>query len=133
MKHLILPFALSLFATGALAEEFTVSFDWDGLKRCANGRPNTVGNPVFTLSDVPAGTNWLYFKLTDQDARSYNHGGGWIAFDGGNATTPDVFRYKSPCPPNGSHTYTWTVTATSVQGDLGNPLGFAEFSRNYPK
>ena len=131
MKRIFLTLALSVMATGAMAEDFSVGFNWDGLKLCTSGRPNTVGNSAFELSGVPAGTKWLYFALTDFDARGYNHGGGWIEYDGNEATKADVFRYKSPCPPNGAHTYEWSVTAT-VAENLKNPLGVAASTKSYP-
>ena len=131
MKRLFLTIALTVITTGAMAEDFSVGFNWDGLKLCTSGRPNTVGNPAFQLSGVPDGTKWLYFALMDFDARGYNHGGGWIGFDGGEATESGVFRYKSPCPPNGTHTYEWSVTAT-VAKNLKNPLGVATSTLSYP-
>lgn len=131
MKRILLTAALSVLATGAFAQEFTVGFSWDGLALCTSGRPNVVGNPVFELSDVPSGTKWLYFALTDFDARGYNHGGGWIEYDGGPTTEADVFEYKSPCPPNGTHTYEWRVTASGAKS-LTNPLGVAASTLSYP-
>ena len=131
MKRILLAAAFSVMATGAMVADFTVGFNWDGLKLCTSGRPNTVGNPVFQLSGVPEGTNWLYFALTDFDARGYNHGGGWIEYDGGEATEAGAFTYKSPCPPNGTHTYEWSVTANSAKS-LTNPLGVAVSTKSYP-
>ncbi len=131
MKRILITIALLGAATGAVADEFTVGFNWEGLKLCTSGRPNTVGNPVFQLNDVPDGTKWLYFELTDFDALGYNHGGGWIEYDGAEMTQADVFRYKSPCPPNGTHTYEWSVTAAPTQS-LSNPLGVAASTLSYP-
>lgn len=131
MKRIILTLILSILGNAALAGGFSVAFDWDGLALCTSGRPNIVGNPAFDLADVPAETEWLYFELTDFDARGYNHGGGWISFDGELTTLSDVFEYKSPCPPNGRHTYEWQVTATRTQS-LDNPLGVAVSTRPYP-
>lgn len=131
MKRIYLAIAASFMATSAFAGEFTIGFNWDGLELCTSGQPNTVRSPVFQLSGVPAGTKWLYFKLTDFDARGYNHGGGWIEYDGAEATEADVFMYKSPCPPNGTHTYEWSVTASGSQS-LENPLGVAASTLSYP-
>ena len=131
MKRLLLSAVLSVMATQVMAQEFSVGFNWDGLELCTSGRPNTVGNPVFQLNGVPAGTKWLYFALTDFDARGYNHGGGWVEYDGTEATETGVFSYKSPCPPNGTHTYEWSVTATGAK-TLTNPLGVAASTRSYP-
>lgn len=132
MKHIVFAIVLSLAGTAALAADFTVSFNWDGLKRCTSGRPNTVGNPVFTLSAVPAGTKWLYFKLTDIDVPNYNHGGGWIQYNGGNVTAANIFKYKSPCPPNGRHTYEWSVRATASKDSNAGLLGAAALRMKYP-
>ena len=41
----------------------------------------------------------------------YNHGGGSIKYEGKKAIGVGVFKYKSPCPPSGYHTYEWIVTA----------------------
>ena len=130
MKRFAFTLALSIVGTSVTAQDFTIGFGWEGLELCTSGRPNTVGNPVFALENVPEGTQWLYFQLTDLDAPNYPHGGGWIEYD--SDTTPEnTFTYKSPCPPNGVHSYTWEVTATSRQ-DRNNVLGAASFTREYP-
>ncbi len=141
MKKLMTIILLLFLASPAFAGDFTLGFNWDGLRKCTNGKPNTVGNPAFTLSNVPAGTKWLYFELTDIDVPNYRHGGGWIEYTGGNVTEAGVFNYKSPCPPNGSHTYEWRVTATAAElgvtataakGPLKGPLGTATSRLDYP-
>ena len=38
------------------ANDFEISFNWDGLKLCTTGNPNIVDNPNFNLSGVPEGT-----------------------------------------------------------------------------
>lgn len=130
MKRLLLIGIFTLFGTSAIAGDFKISFNWNDLRLCTSGRPNIVGNPVFTLSDVPDGTKWLYFGLTDLDARTYRHGGGWVEYNG-NVTDAGVFKYKSPCPPNGTHTYEWQVTATKNQ-NLDGALGVAISRQTYP-
>ncbi|MDU8929272.1 YbhB/YbcL family Raf kinase inhibitor-like protein [Alisedimentitalea sp. MJ-SS2] len=122
--------ALALTATSATAE-MSLSFkNWGGIPLCTSGNPNKVGNPAFVLKGVPAGTNKLVFKLTDLDVRSYNHGGGTVKIkQGGNMKIPaGVFKYKSPCPPSGKHTYEWSVTAK--QG--GKTLAKAKAAKKYP-
>ena len=32
-------------------------------------------------------------------------------YGGETVIQPGAFKYKSPCPPSGSHTYEWTITA----------------------
>ena len=96
-----------------LAEEFSISFEWGDIKKCNTGNPNRVSNPIFTLNNVPEGTKFLKFKMKDKNVPSFNHGGGKIEYFGENVIEPGAFKYKSPCPPGGTHTYEWTVTAQS--------------------
>lgn len=132
MKRLAFALALSILGTTAAAQDFTVDFSWEGLELCTSGRPNIVGNPAFTIANIPNGTVWLYFQLTDLDAPQYPHGGGWISFGQRNGeTAKNVFTYKSPCPPNGAHRYTWEVTATNMDRTI--PLGTASLTRKYPE
>lgn len=105
------------------------SFDWGDIPLCISGRPNVVENPTFELSSVPAGTASLIFHLTDEQVPSYPHGGGTVDYAGQSTILPGAFRYKSPCPPKGSHTYTWTAEAVSKGGNI---LARAQSSRTYP-
>lgn len=124
--------ALAFFAlTTSTASAFEIGFDWAGLKLCTSGNPNTVGNPKFTLKDVPAGTKYIRFRLVDRDVPGYNHGGGVVAWDGESTVQPGAFKYKSPCPPSGKHTYEWTATAQKAKS--GGKLGVAKARRRYPE
>ena len=125
MRNLIEAMTLSLLAAPAAAFDF--SFDWSGLKSCTNGRPNVVANPAFTLKDVPAGTKYIRFKLKDRDVPSYNHGGGVVAYKGQKVIQRGAFKYKSPCPPSGRHTYEWTATAQTKKN--GGAIGQATAAR----
>jgi Phosphatidylethanolamine-binding protein len=116
---------------GAPALAFEIQFNWDGLKSCTSGNPNTVSNPRFVLADVPEGTKFIRFKLVDTDYRAFNHGGGVVAFTGQSEIEPGAFKYKSPCPPNGTHKYEWTATAQSTKS--GGKLGTAKAVRTYPE
>lgn len=119
-----------LIAVGSTAYAFEISFNWDGLKLCNTGSPNTVGNPEFVLQDVPEGTNFIKFRLVDKNVPDYSHGGGTVEYRGGNTVAPGQFKYQSPCPPGGSHTYEWTATAQSKKN--GGKLGVAKAQRKYP-
>lgn len=124
--------AATLLALSApMASAFDIGFDWAGLKLCTSGNPNTVANPKFTLKDVPPGTKYIRFRLVDRDVPGYNHGGGVVAWDGKATVQPGAFKYKSPCPPNGKHTYEWTATAQSAKN--GGKLGVAKARRKYPE
>lgn len=119
--------AVLLPASPSLA--FGLKFDWGKIPMCNSGYPNTVPNPAFTLTDVPAGTKTLRFRMVDLDVPDYDHGGGKVAYAGSAAIAPGAFKYQSPCPPDGSHTYQWTVTAL---GDGNKTLGTARASKAYP-
>lgn len=108
---------------------FSLSFDWGDIPLCTSGHPNIVDNPTFQLTNVPNGTTKIVFQLTDEQVPSYPHGGGAVSY-AGQATVPrGAFRYKSPCPPSGSHTYTWTAEAVSQDGRV---LANAKSSQRYP-
>lgn len=131
MKTLITALAaLSiLWFTPGSAQAFSLSFQWGKLKLCTSGRPNRVTNPTFKLSRIPKGTEKLRFKMVDRNVPKYNHGGGTVRYKGKSTIGPGAFKYKSPCPPNGRHTYEWTVTAI---GKGGKKLATAKSSKKYP-
>lgn len=106
-----------------------LSFSWGDIPLCTSGRPNIVPNPIFELSDVPAGTERIDFRMTDLDVPTYNHGGGSVAVSGDGTVRPGAFTYKSPCPPGGVHTYEWEAKA--IGG--GRVLATARATRPYPE
>tara|TARA_B100000029_G_scaffold345910_1_gene338281 strand:- start:365 stop:772 length:408 start_codon:yes stop_codon:yes gene_type:complete len=123
---------ITLTATVSYAGDFAISFEWGNIKKCTSGRPNTVPNPIFQLENVPEGTTWIYFKMDDKDAPSYNHGGGWVEYTGQTKIEPGVFKYESPCPPGGQHNYEWTATAKKKKSSWGGTIGKAKASKMYP-
>ncbi len=122
---------LSAGAGPTAAADFKISFTWDGLKLCTSGRPNTVKNPEFIVRGLPAGTKMVQFKLTDLDVPNYKHGGGWVKMTADGKVPKGAFKYKSPCPPSGKHTYEWTATAKVKKS--GKALGQAKARRKYPE
>ena len=120
--------ALILSATTASAE-FSFTFEWGDIPSCRTGRPNIVGSPAFVLKDLPAGTTAVRFKLKDLDAPSYNHGGGKVTISTDGTVPFGIFKYKSPCPPGGVHTYQWTATALKGKTKLAT----ARVLRKYPE
>ncbi|MGB3406444.1 MAG: hypothetical protein WBA67_03035 [Jannaschia sp.] len=128
MKPFKLAAALCLAATAANAD-FAISFDWSGLASCTNGRPNTVGSPAFVLRDVPAGTTEIRFRLVDLNVPQFNHGGGTVRVGQSGQLPPGLFRYKSPCPPNGAHTYEWRAEARAGRQVIAR----ASAQRRYPE
>jgi len=131
MKSLVLGLGLAVLTATSAAAEMTLSFKWGDIPRCTSGRPNTVGNPEFVLKGVPAGTNRITFKLKDLNVPSYNHGGGTVKvqMSGSGKIPAGVFKYKSPCPPSGVHSYEWTATAKQDSKTLAT----AKARRNYPE
>ena len=112
------------------AGEFRITFDWAGLKLCTSGSPNRVSNPRFGVSGLPAGTTVIKFTLKDLDVPGYDHGGGWVKMTSDGKVSSGAFKYKSPCPPSGKHTYQWTATAKTKKN--GKALGQSTAQRKYP-
>ena len=115
--------------SAAQAADFAISFEWGDLKKCTNGNPNRVTNPLFNLSGVPAGTAVINFQMKDLNVPSFYHGGGKVQYTGGSSVKPGAFRYLSPCPPGGRHMYQWTATALDSKG---KKLGEAKAKKQYP-
>lgn len=132
MRHVSVFAAVIFFAfqlTPARAADFGFSFDWGNIEKCTSGRPNRVANPVFKLKNVPEGTATIQFRMKDINVPSYNHGGGKAKYTGSNTIAPGAFKYKSPCPPGGRHTYEWTATARDAKG---KKLAVATARKQYP-
>lgn len=124
-------FALATTLAAPASAEFKISFaGWGDIPACTTGRPNVVGNPEFTLIGLPEGTTSVQFRMQDLDVPGYNHGGSKklkIAEDG--RVPAGTFKYKSPCPPNGVHTYEWSAKARNGR----NILATATAARKYPE
>jgi len=134
VKKCGLVFFLVIFLTvNAAASDFSISFEWGNIPLCTSGSPNTVDNPKIVLSNVPEGTKYIQFVMTDLDVPSYDHGGGMVAYTGQKTIDPGAFKYESPCPPNGSHRYEWTATAKKKKGFFGGSLGKAKSAKKYPE
>jgi phosphatidylethanolamine-binding protein (PEBP) family uncharacterized protein len=133
LKNLTLCILLISTSTIANADDFKLSFDWSGLKLCTSGNPNTVSNPQFVLTGLPDGTEYVQFRLIDKNVPSFNHGGGTVKIHANGKVPANAFKYKSPCPPSGSHTYEWIATAKDKKGWGAKRLGTAKASRRYPE
>ena len=131
MKLLIRIFISLFFLTSTVnAAEFGLAFEWGDLpKKCSKGNSKRVQNPIFTLTNVPEGTKTLSFRMIDKQS-PYNHGGGKVEYTGQTTIEPGAFKYASPCPPSGKHTYVWTVTA---KNEKKKKIGKAKAQRKYPE
>lgn len=116
-----------------MADDFSISFEWGDIPLCTSGNPNIVPNPRFVLSNVPEGTKFISFRLTDLDSPNYDHGGGTIEYTGNNLIEPGAFKYKSPCPPSGSHRYEWSANAKEKNGFFSGSIGTSKAKKKYPE
>ena len=133
LKRLCVLFS-TLLCTHSFADEFSISFEWGDFPSCRSGNPLNVENPIFTLTNVPDGTTWINFKMKDKRVPSFNHGGGWVKYDGNDRIERGQFKYRSPCPPGGVHTYEWTAKALSEKKiSKKTTLGIAKASKDYPE
>jgi phosphatidylethanolamine-binding protein (PEBP) family uncharacterized protein len=118
---LVLTWGSSLHAQSS---NFTVDLSWEGTASCFDPK-----SPPFLLSGVPTGTKALKFVMKDMDAPSYPHGGGTVVYSGQNQIGRGAFSYKGPCPPQGQHSYQWTVEA---QDGTGKTLAVATVTKKFP-
>jgi hypothetical protein len=109
----------------AQSSSFAVDFTWQGTASCFDPK-----SPPFSLSFVPAGTKALSFAMTDLDAPNYPHGGGSIAYNGESQIGRGAFSYQGPCPPQGQHSYQWTVEARDGNGKT---LATATVTKKFPE
>ncbi len=129
MKRIALFTALTLTAATTAQADMQLSFKgWGNIPSCTTGRPNTVGNPAFTLKGIPTGTTQVQIRLKDLNVPGYNHGGSKVKMTADGTIPEGTFKYKSPCPPSGSHTYEWTATAKKGSKTLAK----AKASKKYP-
>ncbi len=75
MRKLVLIAVASLYATGAMAADLGVSFNWGPTKKCFDPK-----SPPISVRNVPAGTKTLEITMIDRNAMGFNHGGGKVAY-----------------------------------------------------
>ena len=114
--------ALAVASTPAWA--FSVKFSWAGIPACSSV------SPAFTIAAAPHGTTALAFRMRDEDAPDFQHGGSTVAYAGTGRVPRGAIRYTGPCPPSGSsHRYVWTVDALGAGGEV---LGSARARATFP-
>jgi len=126
---LLLLAAVGMAMNVAAAAAFGFTFEWGGIPTCTSGNPNTVNSPVFNLSAVPKEAAKIVFHLKDRNVPEFDHGGGTAAYAGNAVINSGTFKYKSPCPPDGSHIYVWTAV---VYDKGGKKLVAASSGKKYP-
>jgi phosphatidylethanolamine-binding protein (PEBP) family uncharacterized protein len=117
-------FVLAGGVTADAQPTFAVDFTWQGTGSCFDAQ-----SPPFSVTGVPAGTKRLTFTMKDLDAPNFRHGGGSVAYRGQSRIERGAFAYKGPCPPQGQHSYQWTVDA---QDDAGRTLATTTVTRKFP-
>lgn len=133
MKRAIIAFTILMSTSAAQAANFSFTFTWDDLKLCNTGQPNRVSNPLFKVKGLPKGARYIYFELKDLAVPNYPHGGGWVEITRDGTVAANSFRYLSPCPPGGAHTYQWTATAKAEKSNGSPTLATATARRKYPQ
>jgi phosphatidylethanolamine-binding protein (PEBP) family uncharacterized protein len=132
MRKILALLAIVIVASavsGTVAHAFSFTFAWGGIPKCTSGNPNTVSNPIFSLAAVPKGAAKIVFHLTDRNVPDFNHGGGSVAYSGQQVIKAGAFKYQSPCPPDGKHTYQWSAV---VYDATGKNIASAASSKIYP-
>jgi hypothetical protein len=108
-------------------QAMSVNFEWQGGGGCQMGG----ASPKILVANVPAGTAYLKVTMTDLDVPSFNHGGGIVEYKGNGIIEAGALKnYQGPCPPSGSHTYEFRVSALNGDQSLILGEGFAE--KRYP-
>lgn len=94
------------------------------------------GSPQFAIGNIPATAKTLSFRMIDQQAQGYNHGGGTLPASGKptqavpcGALTGGTYNGPSPPPPQ-VHDYQWTVTALDAAGQA---VAVGRATRKFPE
>jgi phosphatidylethanolamine-binding protein (PEBP) family uncharacterized protein len=119
--------AVVLLGRAEAQNAFSIVPSWEGIATC-NGRPISSPSPKFRITNPPAGTAQLEFKMTDLDAPNFSHGGGKVAYGSGSEVAAGAFTFIGPCPP-ATHRYEWSVVARDAQG---KSLGTTKAVIKYP-
>lgn len=112
-------------APSANLAALNVAFKWCGS-----------GSPEFTIGNIPAVAKTLNFRMIDQQAQGYNHGGGTVPAVGKSTQvipcaglTGGTYNGPSPPPPQ-VHDYQWTVTALDAGGQA---VAVGRATRKFPE
>ena len=119
----ILSVSAVLLVCAEPASAMGLTFEWGPTGQCFDKK-----SPPVMLSDVPAKTAQLRFKLVDLDAPDYPHGGDTIPYAGKDSLPYGAFSYTGPCPPS-PHTYRLSAEALDAGGKV---LAKAEAKRRFP-
>ena len=120
------PFLLSACQTtkdSPKLSDMKVEYDFEKRHGCSSV------SPTFSVSNIPDGTKFLNFRMTDLDYTLFNHGGGTVAYNG-SSTVPEgaLKSYKGPCPPQ-KHRYEIVVEALNANKDI--VLGRGKATREF--
>ena len=119
----VLSVAGVLVLSAEAASAMGLSFEWGPTGKCFDEK-----SPPVKLTDVPAKTQKLRFKLVDLDAPDYPHGGDTVPYAGNDSLPYGTFHYTGPCPPS-PHTYRLSAEALDAGGKV---LARAEAQKRFP-
>ncbi len=123
MRALLGILLLTATTTSAMAD-MSISFDWGPTQKCFDPK-----SPPIKVAGAPAGTVDLDIRMVDLNS-DYVHGGGKVRVNGQASLPYGAFKYQGPCPPDGPHTYVFTVKALDAKGKT---LATAKASRKFPE
>lgn len=123
------------------AANIKVSFQFDSQHACPDrdafvkglktGKDtNSKKSPEIQLTNVPADTKYLKFRMVDLDYTKHNHGNETIAYSTDTIAEGTLKTYDGPCPPK-KHRYRISIIALNEAKDL--ILGSGEAIDTWPK
>jgi hypothetical protein len=93
-----------------------VDFEWQPIDYASSD------NPEIILTGVPEGTKRLHVSLIDLDMKMYDHGSGFVDYDGSGIIARGIIKgtYSGPAPRDSNmiHDYEITVKAYNEEGDV---------------
>lgn len=116
MRTVVLAVLLTSVLPSFAQSSLVVDWDWKRRHQCSSTSPG------IEVAGIPADAKSLSITLVDLDARSFDHGGGFVAHDGSQKVSiPEgaLKNYKGPCPPNFNsfgHDYEFTIRAIAADG-----------------
>jgi phosphatidylethanolamine-binding protein (PEBP) family uncharacterized protein len=96
--------------------KFRIDYSWRRINMCRYGI-----SPRISLINVPQGTVTFFYRVTDLDLTTFNHGYGNIKFKkGSTAIKSGAFKhYYGPCPPPyTTHQYSIKIIALDSHGNI---------------
>lgn len=89
-------------------------------------------SPTIKITNIPKGTAFFNVKMTDLDKTSFDHGGGTVAYTGGDVIPEGALKgYRGPEPPAGA-VHRYQIVVQSLNSDKSLILGEGKLTKRYP-